>query len=43
MGDIDFLIWEEDRQRTHEALLQLDFSVHPIRGLCGAMKKEILF
>ena len=21
----------------------LDFSVHPIRGLCGAMKKEILF
>ena len=25
MGDIDFLIREEDRQRTHEALLQLGF------------------
>lgn len=25
MGDIDFLIREEDRQRTHEALLQLRF------------------
>ena len=39
MGDVDFLIREEDRQRTHEALLQLGFLCTSDKGFVWCYEK----
>lgn len=39
MGDIDFLIREEDRQRTHEALLELGFLCTSGQGFVWCYQK----
>lgn len=43
MGDIDFLIREEDRQRTHEALLQLGFLCTSDTGFVWCYEKGNTF